>query len=219
MKCSFHSTVEAHDLCIICNQPLCRDCAHKIKNRTYCQDCLGQGAEWAAVIKHHKLPADAPRKAAWLALIPGMGAVYNNEYTKALTYFAVFAGLSVMGSRVHGIFGFGAFVFLIFTIFDAYRTAEANIRRRAQAGSPSATTGTQDKTGIGWGIFLIILGVIFLLHNLLPYYFLNRLWPLLFIALGVYLIYHALRDGERRGTDKAMSPAPTEQDSRIREDI
>jgi hypothetical protein len=182
---------------------MCAECAHKVKGKPYCQDCLALGAEWAATVKGLKLPSDAPKRAALCAIIPGMGAVYNNEYTKAITYFAVWAALSVMGSRVNGIFGFGAFVFVIFTMFDAYRTAEAQTRRRIQTGL-AAEPPQQDKTIIGWGIFLILLGVVFLLQNIIPYYlFVNRFWPLVFVLLGAYLVYRAIQNRDKQGRNSA----------------
>jgi 4-hydroxybenzoate polyprenyltransferase len=156
-------------------------------------------------MKNLRLPADAPKRAAWIALIPGMGAVYNNEYLKAITYFAVWAGLALMGNKVNGIFGFGAFAFIIFTMFDAYRTAEANARRRVEGGAASPEPPRHDKVSIGWGVFLMVLGFLFLLQNIISYYFLNRLWPLVFIGIGCYLLYLALRQRKGRNGDSAGS--------------
>jgi hypothetical protein len=193
MKCSYHPAVDYQAMCTACSKPLCSECAHKIKGKTYCQDCLVEGAEWASTVKRLQLPSDAPRRAAVCALIPGMGAVYNNEYLKALTFFAVFAALIMMGERISGIFGFGACTFLVFTIFDAYRTAELKARKQLES-STSKESRHQDNTIIAWGIFLILLGILFLLQNIINYYFLNQLWPLVFIFLGAYLIYRALHD-------------------------
>ena len=198
MKCSIHPAIDSQEKCHACNNPICAQCAHKIKDKPYCPDCLALGAEWAATVKGLKFPSEAPKRAAVCAIIPGMGAVYNNEYMKAVTYFAVWAALSVMGSRVHGVFGFGAFVFVIFTMFDAYRTAEAQARRRLQPGYVSTEPVPQDRTIIGWGIFLILLGFVFLLQNVIPEYLLfNRLWPLVFILLGGYLVYRAVKSREK----------------------
>jgi hypothetical protein len=196
MKCSYHPLVDIQEVCNLCNKPLCSECVHKIKGKPYCQDCLVEGAEWAASVKNLKLPADAPKRAAVCALIPGMGAVYNNDYLKAITYFAVFAALVMMGDSINGVFGFGAFAFLVFTMFDAFRTAEFRTRQRIESGGIAEASPKEDKTIIGWGVFLIILGILFLLQNIIPYYFLGRLWPLVFILLGVYLIYRALRGRE-----------------------
>ncbi len=208
MKCSYHPAVEAQDTCHACKKLMCPDCTHKVKGKSYCQDCLAEGAEWAATVKGLKLPSDAPKRAAWCAVIPGMGAVYNNEYTKAITFFAVWAAMMVMGDRVNGIFGFGAFVFIIFTIFDAYRTAEALARHRLQSGVLTDAPPQQDRTIIGWGVFLIILGVIFLLQNIIPYYlFVNRLWPLVFVLLGAYLVYRAIQNRNKQSGNAPTPPS------------
>jgi hypothetical protein len=212
MKCSYHPAVDSQDACSVCSKPMCTECTHKVKGKPYCQDCLALGAEWAATVKGLKLPSDAPKRAALCAIIPGMGAVYNNEYTKAITYFAVWAALSVMGSRVNGIFGFGAFVFVIFTMFDAYRTAEAQARRRLQTGLVGEPL-QQDKTIIGWGVFLILLGLLFLLQNIIPYYlFVNRLWPLVFVLLGAYLVYRAIQNREKQARNSAGSLPGVKED-------
>jgi hypothetical protein len=212
MKCSYHPAVDSQDACSVCSKPMCTECTHKVKGKPYCQDCLALGAEWAATVKGLKLPSDAPKRAALCAIIPGMGAVYNNEYTKAITYFAVWAALSVMGSRVNGIFGFGAFVFVIFTMFDAYRTAEAQARRRLQTGLVGEPP-QQDKTIIGWGVFLILLGLLFLLQNIIPYYlFVNRLWPLVFVLLGAYLVYRAIQNREKQARNSAGSLPGVKED-------
>jgi|PlaIllAssembly_1097288.scaffolds.fasta_scaffold211190_3 hypothetical protein len=218
MKCSFHPAADSQDFCSLCNKALCAECAHRVKNKVYCQNCLTEGAEWAASMKNLRLPADAPKRAALCALIPGMGAVYNSEYMKGLTYFAVWAGLVMMGNKVNGVFGFGAFAFIVFTMFDAYRTAEANARKRLEASFASARLPGHDKTSIGWGVFLIILGILFLLQNLIPYYFLNRLWPLIFIAMGAYLVYRAMKEREKRSRDSA-GPLAIPKDFGPKEDI
>jgi len=197
MKCSYHPSVDSQELCTACSKPLCAECSHHIKGKCYCQDCLVKGAEWAAAAQSVPGSANTPKRAAWCALIPGMGAVYNSEYLKAVTYFAVFAALSVMGHRIHGIFGFGSVVFLIFTIFDAYRTAQAKRRLSLESGA-QAEPLSQERVVISWGIFLIVLGVLFLFQNMIPFYFLNRLWPLVFVGLGAYLVYRSAKEKERR---------------------
>ena len=210
MKCNYHPTAEAGEFCRACNKPLCSECAHQIKGKHYCQDCLVRGAEWAAAVKDLRVPVDSPKRAAVCSLIPGMGAVYNNEYLKAITFFAVFACLVMMGDHIHGIFGFGAFAFLIFTMFDSYRTAEATTRARMEPGI-GAGEPQSDKTIIGWGIFLMLLGVIFLLQNIIPYYFLNKMWPSVFIFLGAYLVYRYFRDRQEQPSSAASPVTETKQ--------
>jgi hypothetical protein len=210
MKCNYHPAAEAGELCRTCNKPLCSECAHQIKGKFYCQDCLVRGAEWAAAVKDLRVPVDSPKRAAVCSLVPGMGAVYNNEYLKAITFFAVFACLVMMGDRIHSIFGFGSFAFLVFTMFDSYRTAEAKTRARLEPGY-SVKAPQPDKTVIGWGIFLMLLGVIFLLQNIIPYYFLNKMWPLVFIFLGAYLVYRYVRDRQEEPTNAGTPVTETKQ--------
>jgi hypothetical protein len=201
MKCTYHPAADSQELCSACSRPLCSECSHQIKGKYYCQDCLVRGAEWAAALKDLRVPADSPKRAACCAMIPGMGAVYNNEYLKAITFFAVFAALVMLGDRVNGVFGFGAFVFLVFTMFDAYRSGEARARARLESGAKALEPPSQNKTVAAWGVFLMVLGVIFLLQNIISFYFMNRLWPLLFIFLGGYLVYRAVRDKSDAGQD------------------
>jgi hypothetical protein len=218
MKCTYHPAVESQELCNACNKFLCSDCAHRIKGKVYCQDCLVEGAEWASTFKGLRLPSDAPKRAAFCAIIPGLGAVYNTEYMKAIAYFSVWAALAVMGNRLSSVFGFGAFVFILFTMFDAYRSAEARVRTRLQTGAPVEEAMRQDKTLIGWGIFLMVLGLIFFLHNLIPFYYLNRFWPVIFILIGGFLVYIAMQS-RKPHTDAWSSPPPPPPSLTTKEDI
>jgi cytochrome c oxidase assembly factor CtaG len=43
-------------------------------------------------------------------------------------------------------------------------------------------------------MFLIALGILFLIQNMIPYRFLHHLWPLVFILLGGYLVWRAVKD-------------------------
>jgi len=197
MKCAYHPEAQSVEYCGTCSRALCADCSHQIKGKVFCQDCLVRGAEWAAAVKDFRIPADAPKRAAALSLIPGMGAVYNGDYQKAITQFAVFAALVIMADEVNSVFGFGSFVFLIFTMFDSYRAAESNLRARLDGGPAAVRAATlKDRSAIAWGIFLIGLGGLFLLKNLIRYDFIHRMWPLAFIALGGYIVYRSWRDRE-----------------------
>jgi len=205
MRCAYHAAVDSQAFCSTCNKPLCSECTHQVKGKAFCEECLVRGAEWAATVKDLRIPTDSPKRAALVSLIPGMGAVYNGEYVKAITQFAVFAALCVMGDDFHEVFGFGAFVFLVFTIFDSYRTAEARNLARIEGRVASVSGLSKDRSVAGWGIFLIVLGVIFLLQNIIPYHFLHRLWPLVFIGLGGYLVYFAI--GKRASNVPPPPPA------------
>ena len=57
---------------------------------------------------------------------------------------------------------------------------------------------------MAWGGLLIVLGVLFLVQNFIPYRYLNHMWPLIFILLGAYLVYRAVKDREE---DEKQAPA------------
>ena len=205
MKCSYHPTADSLEFCSTCNKPLCAECAHQIKGKVYCQDCLIRGAEWASAVKDLRIPADSPKRAALCSVIPGMGAVYNSQYLKAMTFFAVFAALVILADDVHGVFGFGAVAFLVFTMFDSYRTAEMRARARLEMSNPPELSG-RDTSVIAWGIFLIVMGFLIMLRNVLPYYLLRQYWPVVFILLGAYLVRRALLEREQsRGSDNVLT--------------
>ena len=206
MKCTYHAAADMQGFCSTCNKPLCGECLHQIKGKVFCQDCLVHGAEWASTMKDLKIPADSPKRAALISLIPGMGAVYNGDYVKAITFFAVFAALVMLSDRVGEVFGFAAFSFLVFTMFDSYRSAEASNRARMAGIAPTQNLTGKDRTVAGWGVFLILLGVVFLLQNLTPYHSLDRLWPLVFIGIGAYLVYYYYTSDRRQ--DSAPPPPP-----------
>ncbi len=47
------------------------------------------------------------------------------------------------------------------------------------------------------GMILILLGLIFLLNNVLPWFGFGKLWPLILVALGIVLLAKALSGGKQ----------------------
>lgn len=147
-------------------------------------------------------PADPPSPflALILGLIPGVGAVYNGHYAKAVFHVVVFGGIiTLIGSGtlqgVEPLFVMLAIMFFLYMPIESCRTARA-IRRGEQvdefAGLLSLVfPGSHSPVA---GIVLIGVGIVFLLQslgywrirNLLPY------WPVSLIALGIYMLYRRL---------------------------
>ena len=132
----------------------------------------------------------------------GVGAVYTGQYAKGLAHLAIFglliAGISASDnghSEALGIIcGLGISFFYVYQIIDSVRSAKA-IQMAQPIPDPfglAATFGGGAKietrkvpTG---AIVLILLGVLFLLHTLgLTEFGLDRLWPVILIALGAWL--------------------------------
>jgi hypothetical protein len=139
--------------------------------------------------------ANIPVRAAICALIPGIGAVYNREYMKAVVHFAVFAGLCIVAESI-GIFGLAAFSFYVYTVIDAYRSAEAILRR----GDQPNVEGNEINFPL-WGGVLVLMGILFLLDNLgaISLRATIQFWPVILIFLGLYLIFSfAMAEKERK---------------------
>lgn len=150
----------------------------------------------------------SPARAALCGLVMGLGAVYNREYTKAVVHFSIFAGLVTLANSVGEFFGFAAFVFYLFTIMDAYRSAEV-IERRLQE-NPDYRSPQETINFPLWGGILVAMGVLFLLDNLGIFSIASVLrfwWPLILIGLGLYLILMRGKDRHDR-TSSAPPPAP-----------
>ncbi len=142
---------------------------------------------------HHDV---SPGLAFILGLIPGVGAIYNGQYAKGLVH-VIIIGLTISILSNDAARGFEPLLglllagFWFYMAFEAYHTA----RRRQQGlvvdefSSLFPMRGT-DKFPVA-PILLIVLGVIFLLNNLDLFQVerVIRYWPVLLIALGVYMLY------------------------------
>ncbi len=129
-------------------------------------------------------------KAALCGIIPGVGAVYNLDYMKAVVHLAAFSGLCVF-AEANGIFGLFAFVFYVFTIFDAYRSAMDPQKKREFSS---------DQINMPlWGLLLIVLGVVFLLDSLdaISLRSITKFWPLVLVFLGCYMVFQYFLTGKK----------------------
>jgi hypothetical protein len=149
-------------------------------------------------VRHADPPS--PFLALILGLIPGVGAVYNGHYAKAVFHVVVFGGIVTLigAGTVRGLeplFVMLAIMFFLYMPIEAYRTARA-VKRGEQVDEFSGLLSLvfADSHSPAFGITLIGLGIVFLLQslgywriqNFLPY------WPLSLIGLGIYMLYRRL---------------------------
>ena len=194
MRCAAHPDVDATGYCRNCGKPLCAECTREVRGALYCEGCLatmlGGTASAVAPSKHEQNPG----LAAVLGFIPGLGAVYNGEYVKALIHVLVFGGLiAILSSAdlsggLEALFGVALGAFYFYMPIEAYRVAKA---RRDGEPEPASLVMPQSNKPIG-AYLLIALGVLFLLSNfgLLEKEWINKGWPIALIALGVWLLYN-----------------------------
>lgn len=208
MKCHYHPGFDSTGTCSVCSRFLCDSCSHRVKGRVFCQDCLVRGAELAGLARSSEFANFSPARAAFFGLVPGIGAVYNRQYTKAVAHIGVFSALVVLADVASGIFSLAAFAFWVFTIVDAYRSAEAILRDRL-AHPESAADADSEKIRLPlWGSILILLGLLFFLDNLGAVDLEDALWfvwPLIFVGLGIYMISSYVLKGN---SGQAVRPAP-----------
>ncbi len=199
MKCAVHADRDASGFCRNCGKALCPDCARPIHDVLYCEDCVSAAMGHArpspeapaGVATQAAAPAASsasPGLALFLGFIPGLGAVYNGEYMKALLHVVIFAGLVTADASGRGqpFFGLMTAAFCLYMVIDSYRVASA--RRLGQA-SPAPTGTWMNDKAIG-PIILIALGVLFLLDQHFDVW--DRIgdyWPVLLIALGVGMLW------------------------------
>lgn len=141
--------------------------------------------------------SSAETSAGWafiLGLIPGVGAIYNQQYAKGLVHIVVFAFIITALDKTHAQAFFIPLLigWIFYMPFEAYHTA-----RKRQLGQPvDELSGVLDlpeafkRLPIG-PVILIFMGVVFLLDNLGFMYIdqFVRFWPVLLIAAGVLMLF------------------------------
>ncbi|MGA9068864.1 MAG: B-box zinc finger protein [Terracidiphilus sp.] len=271
MDCVNHNGRVAVYYCQNCGKPLCLECTvsgalgHGAKGQVLCKDC---GAAWQQSYQPATPPSVKPDSsfagipvpsgpskpnpvaAAFLGLIPGVGAMYNGQFFKGFIHVVVFAVL-ISIAESYPIFGVFIAAWIFYQAFEAYHTAAAlrdgqpvpdpfglnevgnwlnigsYLRNSSQRGTGQNTGGTpasgnppivegqplppnqqppqpgpystpvQFLPVVCWGnkapvgaIVLIVLGLMFLVGEV------RYTFPLILIALGVWLIVRRLGDGQ-----------------------
>src|SRR5205823_1604113 len=222
MNCANHPQTTATAFCRTCGKALCDECKRDVRGVIYCEDCIvarlgdampaaapagAAGAPYAATVPG----APNPALAAILGCIPfGIGAVYNGQYAKALAHLVTFSLLIIAvdnAGNAEPFFGIAIAFFVVYQIFDAYRTAKAKqlgqpvpdpggvyralgIPLEGPSAASTCPPGSSAPRIPTAAVVLIIIGVLFLLHNMGWFYFhwIGHLWPLILIAIGLRMV-------------------------------
>jgi hypothetical protein len=213
MNCAVHTGVEATGYCRNCGKAMCPACIRQVRDVLYCEDCLAGvmglspvqpvAGVGALAPPPGPLPTASPTKASsnpgvafFLGFIPGLGAIYNGEYNKALIHIVVFAALIVglssdpdEGVAVTLALLLAGFVF--YMAIDAMRTARA---RLDGAPVPDPLESWSKNRPIG-PMILIALGAFFLLKNFGFFDFFRVrefFWPVVLIGAGLLMLRNRL---------------------------
>jgi hypothetical protein len=144
MHCVNHLEADVQSYCQNCGKPLCSACVRKTASgQILCEPCMTatggvptepsqaywQGAAQVPpgqVPSFYPLPLHGanPSVAAALGLIPGVGAMYNGQFFKALIHVVVFVVLVSITQR-YGVFGIFIGAWVLYQSFEAFHTAKA----------------------------------------------------------------------------------------------
>ncbi len=147
--------------------------------------------------------------------VPGLGAAYNGQTSKAIVHFAIFASFFQMAVVTDGVtfFVLGVAGTWLFAAVDACRTAQLMRAGLAPDAEEDAITRQLYGNPIAWGITLVALGSIFLAHTLLGVQFpVRRTLPVALVILGAYMLFDYLKRHRRREEMRAFdtnNPPPS----------
>lgn len=162
--------------------------------------------------------------ATLLSFVPGLGAAYNGQTSKAIVHFAIFASFFQMAVITEGVLFFllGVLGTWLFAAVDACRTAQ--LMRAGLTPEAEEDVIAQRLYGnpFAWGVTLIIIGTIFLLHTLLGVQLpIREVLPVGLLALGAYMVFdyarrrkmseRVLRFDSRRAPPSVVTGTPDTQ--------
>ncbi|HJT53315.1 MAG TPA: DUF5668 domain-containing protein [Candidatus Angelobacter sp.] len=135
MNCAIHTDAPAAAFCRTCGKALCENCKRDVMGAIYCEPCIAarlQAAPAAApgqpvVAVAAVSSAPSPGIAMLLGFIPGVGAMYNGQFMKAVIHVVIFIMLVIATDNISGIFLLLVFFWEFYMAFDAYKTAQAKM--------------------------------------------------------------------------------------------
>ncbi len=133
--------------------------------------------------------------------VPGLGAAYNGQTSKAIVHFAVFASFFQMAVVTNGVtfFVLGVAGTWLFAAVDACRTAQLMRAGLAPDAEEDAIARQLYGNPIAWGVTLVTLGIVFLMHTMLGIQFpVRRTLPVALVILGAYMLFDYLKRRKRR---------------------
>ena len=211
MNCAVHADTEASGYCRNCGKAMCAACSHRVRDVLYCEDCLAQHVGLPPVPPPSAAPdppanpgpympaatpplrqGNSPVLAFLLGFIPGLGAVYNGEYNKAIIHIVVFGAIilgiaSDLGESLQGLLIFALVISPFYMAIDAMRTAKAKSTGQPLA-DPFENWSGQRPLG---PIILIGIGALFLLNNFgfFEFFRVRQIFvPLLLIGIGFFML-------------------------------
>jgi cell wall-active antibiotic response 4TMS protein YvqF len=176
------SGAPAAGYCRQCGKALTAETLREVQGAYYCPECLAGYV--GGTQRRVRAGGGRAATAAALGIIPGLGAVYNGEYWKALIHVLVFASIIALIPHQPVIFPLVLAAWVFYMPFEAYQTAKA-----AAGGTAQSDTAVRQRETLG-PILLIAIGSLALLDelNIIDIDRILDFWPLGLIALGVWML-------------------------------
>jgi hypothetical protein len=217
MNCAVHPEVEASGYCRNCGKAMCPACVRPVRDVFYCEDCLAKGlgvssqhaADYASrppspgagsevSVPPASPAAGNPGIAFLLGFVPGLGAIYNGEYNKALIHIVVFGGIilgitGAFGENLTGFWIVSLVGFVFYMAIDALRTVKA--RQTGQPINDPLESLTKNRP-VG-PFILIAIGALFLMNNFgfFDSYRIRQIfWPAVLIGVGFLMLRNRMHD-------------------------
>ncbi|PYP85067.1 MAG: hypothetical protein DMG65_21300 [Candidatus Angelobacter sp. Gp1-AA117] len=134
MNCAVHNDKPATAYCRTCGKALCDTCKRDVMGAIYCEPCLAARVHGISPNTVTGTPVTvvtdppSPAIATMLGFIPGVGAMYNGQFPKALLHLGIFVTLILLimhGRGLTPVFGICLGFFIIYMVFEAHQTAKA----------------------------------------------------------------------------------------------
>ena len=213
VKCYFHSENEAQTVCTNCGKAICEECVNIHNNKSYCTVCY-------KILVGEEKPKEVRRSSAtfigsiililiglfllarnlhylymfwkffWPSVVITVGLYFLIDYLAFRTKGSVISGLalgllgiyllsSYLDLIPHYVRGWPTFLGIIGIILLVYYSI------------------SQVKNYLFTGVFFLIIGALLLLNNLNIFSFniAVKLWPVIFVILGIKLIYDMYKKG------------------------
>src|SRR6266480_3876037 len=210
LYCSYHQKNASVVQCNQCARQLCSACDHRIRGFPFCQDCIVAGVELLRQ-ESQSSPSrvsfrnSSPFVATLLSFVPGLGAAYNGQTAKAIVHFAIFASFFQMAVITQGVHFFilGVLGTWLFAAVDACRTAQLMRAGLSPDTEEDVITRRLYGNPFAWGITLVVIGTLFLLHTLLGVQLpVRELLPVALVGLGAYMLIDYIR--RRKSSERVV---------------
>ncbi len=152
----------------------------------------------------------SPGLAVVLSCFPGLGHLYLGLYRRAFAIFACFA-IGIWLSE-HSDLGILVAAVVLFGFVDAYRQAQfLNAGMAPDDDLAVAKTRKTRHGNLGFGVFLLIIGVVLLYNQFYPidFTFLQDWWPLLLVLAGAYLMGSHFIEKQRQARRESEIALPS----------